>query len=377
MTASYESVGSVHDRPATLDSLDHVPAESVMGPTGQDFWGDAERHRGSRRRVFVIAEAGVNHNGDPSRAHQLVDLAADCGADAVKFQTFDPGAVVAAQADAAPYQRERGASTQLDLLRTLVLPVEAWGDLSAHAEERGLTFLSTAFDAASLDLVMALGVDALKIPSGELDNRPFIEQLASAGLPVIISTGLGTLDEVATAVEAAAMAPAVALLHCVTAYPSPIDQSNLLAIPAMRDAFKVPVGWSDHTSNSVTAIAAVALGAAILEKHVTTDRGLDGPDHAASADRESFAEYVRSVREAESALGDGVKRPTEAESANRRHVRRSFHAARPVAAGERLTPASVVLLRPADGLSPSADIVGRVAGRALQAGQPITEEDLA
>ena len=336
----------------------------------------ATRKVGPGHPCFVIAEAGVNHDGDPALAHQLVDVAAECGADAVKFQTFDPVSLVAAKAPAAPYQRRTGAAAQRRLLDRLTLPASIWPDLAAHAGERGLLFLSTAFDLASLDLLLAAGMAAIKVPSGELDNLAFIAALAAHRLPMVVSTGLGTLDEVAAAVDAAAEAPGLALLHCVTAYPSPVEASNLRAMTTMRDAFGLPVGWSDHTEGSVTAVAAVALSASILEKHLTTDRKRPGPDHAASADPEGFATYVAAVRAAESSLGDGVKRPQPAEDENRVHARRSFHTTRELEAGETIGEADVRLLRPATGLPPAAKVVGRIVARRVEAGRALVAEDL-
>lgn len=326
---------------------------------------------------FVIAEAGVNHNGDLRLAHRLVDVAAASGADAVKFQTFRPEGLVSARAASAPYQRDRGAATQREMLESLTLPRPAWSELAAHAAERGLAFLSTAFDPESLELLLEVGVPAVKIPSGELDNVRFIARTASSGLPVLLSTGLGTLDEVAAALEAASAAPAVALLHCVTAYPAPVPSSNLRAMATMAERFGVPVGWSDHTEGPVTAVAAVALGAAVLEKHVTSDRSLPGPDHAASADPDGLAEYVAAVRAAEACLGDGVKRPAEAELPNLRFARRSYHAARDLAPGEVLREEDVRLLRPATGLPPGTAVAGRTVARAVAAGEPLRPEDLA
>lgn len=326
--------------------------------------------------VFVIAEAGVNHNGDPALAHALIDLAADSGADAVKFQTFEPRALVAADAAAAPYQRDRGATTQLAMLERLTLPKDAWRELADHAAERAIAFLSTAFDSASLELVVDLGVQALKIPSGELDHLEFIAQVSALGLPVILSTGMGTLQEVETAVSAAGSAPSVCVLHCVTAYPAPLDQCNLRAIATMRSALAVPVGWSDHTAGNLSAIAALALGAVVLEKHITTDHTLEGPDHAASAGPAQFADYVACVRQTTSALGDGVKRPAEVELANLPHARRSFHVVRDTPAGTKLTHQDVALLRPASGLPPHAVVIGRVTGRPLAAGDPLCVSDL-
>jgi len=325
---------------------------------------------------FVIGEAGVNHNGDLELAHRLVDAVADAGADAVKFQTFRPEALVAAGVEAAPYQRSRGAGSQAEMLAELVLPGEAWAELAEHATARGLAFLSTAFDLESAEIVRDLKAPALKIPSGELTNLPFIRRLASFGIPLIVSTGMGTMEEVAEAVLAADWAPGVVLLHCVSAYPAPVADANLRVLPTLRDAFDVPVGWSDHTVGSVTAVIAVALGAAVLEKHVTLDRSMRGPDHAASADPAEFAAYVRDVRDAEAALGHRDKRPVASEEENRFYARRSHHAARDLEAGHLLAPEDVVLMRPEAGLAPRETVVGRRLGRAVRAGSPLRAEDL-
>lgn len=335
-----------------------------------------DRLVGPGHPCFVIAEAGVNHDGEVGLAHELVDVAARCGADAVKFQTFRPESLVAAGAAAAPYQRDRGASTQREMLARLALPRTAWAELASHAADRGLVFLSTPFDVESLETLLEIGVQALKVPSGELDNLELIARTASCGLPVILSTGMGTLDEVAAALEAASVAPGVALLHCVTAYPAPVESSNLRAIPAMAERFRVPLGWSDHTEGYVTAVAAVALGASILEKHFTMDRSRPGPDHAASADPDQLASYVAAVRSAEASLGDGIKRPAASELENVEFARRSYHATRDLHPGEVLGKDDVRLLRPATGLPPGTAVVGRVVAREVPAGQALRPEDL-
>jgi N-acetylneuraminate synthase/N,N'-diacetyllegionaminate synthase len=305
-----------------------------------------------------------------------VDVAADTGADAVKFQTFDPELLVASDTEAAPYQQATGHQRQDEMLRALMLPGAAWRELAAHAAERGLQFLSTAFDDRSLKIVLELGVAALKVPSGELDNVSFIARLASCGLPLVLSTGMGNLNEVQAAVDASAEAPGICLLHCVTAYPTPVEASNLRALGTMAERFRLPVGWSDHTTGSVTAIAAVALGASVLEKHFTLDRSLPGPDHGASEDPESFAAYVRDVRAAESALGDGVKRPADVELVNRVHARRSYHARVTLRAGQTIQADDVLLLRPARGLPPSAEVVGRTCMRDVAKGEPLRAGDV-
>jgi len=328
-------------------------------------------------RLTVIAEAGVNHNGDETLAHELVDVAHRSGADAVKFQTFDPALLVSGHAETTPYQRDRGgAQDQQSLLAALTLPATAWAELRDHAEGLGVTFLSTPFDLGSAHLLADLGVSAIKTSSGELTNTPFLRALADLGLPMLVSTGMGDEDEVAAAVAATATAPSVTLLHCVSAYPAPIDEANLNVIPALAQRHGLPVGWSDHTLGSTSAIAAVALGATVLEKHVTTDRGLPGPDHAASLEPDELAAYVAAVRDARSALGDGVKRRMPSEVENATLVRRSWHAATDLPAGHALTPEDVVALRPEHGLVPSVAVVGGLTLRAIVAGDPITPADV-
>lgn len=329
---------------------------------------------------YLIAEAGVNHDGSVADAHALIDLAADSGADAVKFQTFEPAALVSATAAAAAYQTaSTGARTQAEMLAKYVLPLDAWPELSAHAEDRGIEFLSTAFDFASLDLVCDLGVQGLKLGSGELTNRTLLEEVGRRGLPVLCSTGMGTLDEVGAALGWLGSAPSpspVALLHCVSSYPAPVDQCNLRALATMRQEFGVPTGWSDHTVGVVSVISAVALGAVVLEKHVTLDNQRSGPDHAASADPDAFVAYVRAVRDAHAALGDGVKKPVPAEAENIPVVRRSWHAARDLPPGETLHEQDLLALRPESGVPAWADIVGRTLVEGVAAGQPVTESDL-
>jgi N,N'-diacetyllegionaminate synthase len=330
-----------------------------------------------RPDLYVVAEAGVNHDGSVPDAHALVDLAADAGADAIKFQTFDPAALVSATAPTAAYQAaSTGLRTQRELLDQYVLPDQAWPELRDHAIERGVDFLSTAFDLASLDLVCQLGVHALKLGSGELTNQPLLTEVAHRGLPVICSTGMGTEAEVGAAVGWLAGVPGLLLMHCVSSYPAPVEQANLRALVTLQRAFGHPVGWSDHTVGPVSAIASVALGAAALEKHVTLDRSRPGPDHAASADAEGFADYVGQVRAAHAALGDGVKAPVPAEADTAPLVRRSWHATRDLAPGDQIGAQDVALLRPATGIAPSQAVVGRRIVRAVRQGEPLHDTDL-
>lgn len=330
-----------------------------------------------RPGLYVVAEGGVNHDGSVRDAHALVDLAADTGADAIKFQTFDPAAIASAQAAASSYQTAgTGVTNQQELLSRYVLPREAWAELRAHAADRGVDFLSTAFDLASLDLVCEVGVDVLKTGSGELTHRTLLEEVARRELPVICSTGMATESEVAAAVGWLAPAPGLVLLHCVSSYPAPAEECNLRAMVTMRERFALPVGWSDHTIGQVTSVAAVAMGASALEKHITLSNDRPGPDHRASADPDAFAAYVAAVREAHAALGSPEKAPTAAEAENAVLVRRSWHAARDLAAGERLEAADLVALRPQDGIPASADLVGQVLAAAVPRGTPLLERDL-
>lgn len=327
--------------------------------------------------VYVIAEAGVNHNGDVDLAHRLVDLAAASGADAVKFQTFSADKLVSSTAATTPYQRDRGGSAdQRSLLEALTLPTSAWSELRDHATRAGLTFLSTPFDLDSAELLVSLGLPALKVSSGELTNLPYLRRLAALGVTLLVSTGMGSGDEVAAAVEACAEAPGLVLFHCVSAYPAPVEECNLRVIPALSAAHDVPVGWSDHTPGLTTALGAVALGAPILEKHFTADRTLPGPDHLASLEPDALTEYVSATKQLARALGDGVKRRMPSEQDNAVLVRRSWHAAVDLTAGSVIEGDQLALLRPEGGVSPAVDIRGRVVARDVPRGAPITDADL-
>ncbi|MGZ4600904.1 MAG: N-acetylneuraminate synthase family protein [Oryzihumus sp.] len=327
--------------------------------------------------VYVIAEVGVNHNGSVELAHQLVDVAADSGADAVKFQTFSPDQLVSATASTTPYQRERGGSgDQRTLLEALTLPTEAWHELQQHSKERGITFLSTPFDLGSAEMLVDLGLPALKVSSGELTNLPFLRALSGMGVTLLVSTGMGDGAEVDAAVEACAAAPGLILFHCVSAYPAPIQQCNLRVIPALQERHGIPVGWSDHTPGLVTALGAVALGASILEKHFTLDRTMPGPDHAASLEPGELNDYVASSKDLARGLGDGVKRRMPAEEENAGLVRRSWHAAVDLQPGTVLAAEHLSLLRPEGGLSPAVDLFGASVTRHVAAGAPITIGDV-
>ena len=327
--------------------------------------------------VYVVAEVGVNHNGEPDLAHQLIDVAARSGADAVKFQTFAPDRLVSATAATTPYQRERGGYlAQRSMLEALTLPTSVWRDLRAHAVEREIIFLSTPFDLQSAEMLVGLGLPALKVGSGELTNLPFLRSLSSMGVTMLVSTGMGTEAEVAAAVAACADAPGLILFHCVSAYPAPISQCNLRAIPSMQQQHGVPVGWSDHTPGLATALGAVALGACILEKHFTLDRNLPGPDHMASLEPAELDDYVSLTKELALGLGDGVKKRMPAEEENAALVRRSWHATIDLPVGTVLTTDHIALLRPEGGVTPGIAIEGAVLSRGVTAGSPITASDL-
>ncbi|MBP2316262.1 N-acetylneuraminate synthase [Azospirillum soli] len=333
--------------------------------------------------VLVIAEAGVNHNGDLELAHRLVDVAADAGADIVKFQTFRADRLASGSAPKADYQRATtdGAESQRDMLRRLELTAEAHLALQAHCAHRGIEFLSTPFDEESADFLLSIGIRRIKVPSGEVVNLPFLEHLARTGLPMLLSTGMADLEEVAEAVNTVRRAGTsdLTVLQCTTDYPARPEDANLRAMASMASAFGVPVGFSDHTLGIECALAAVALGAVVIEKHVTLDCGLPGPDHAASLEPKALAALVRGIRTVEAALGDGIKRPAEAELRNRAAVRKSLAASRDLPAGHRLEPGDIVVRRPGTGLAPA--LAGRTVGKALRRdvaeGMPFTEDDLA
>ena len=327
-----------------------------------------ERRIGVGAPVFVVAEAGVNHNGDVGLALALVDAAAECGADAVKFQTFRTDALVSRAAPKAGYQAETtgAGESQRDMLARLELSLEDFARVQERCAKRGVVFFSAPFDEASADALERLGVPLFKVPSGEITNAPYLAHVAAKRRPMIVSTGMSTLAEVAEAVAAirAAGDPPVALLHCVSAYPAPPAEMNLRAMDTLRERFGVPVGLSDHTLGLAVALAAVARGAAIVEKHLTLDKAMPGPDHRASLDPGEMAALVRGIRTVESALGDGDKRPTPSELDTRRVARKSLVAARALRAGERLTADAVAVKRPGTGIPPAE--LGRAVGRRLR-----------
>ncbi|RXK46929.1 N-acetylneuraminate synthase [Halorientalis pallida] len=332
--------------------------------------------------VYLIAEGGVNHNGDIARARKLIDAAADSGADAVKFQTFTADRLVAQSAPTAAYQDDTtDVESQSDLLERYELTREDHLELQEYCREQGITFLSTPFDPESADLLDSLSVPAIKLGSGELTNHPLLRHVAELGRPMIVSTGMGRIDEIRAALDVVREADPdadVALLHCTTAYPADVDEVNLRAMEQMADAFDVPVGYSDHTTLVGMPAFATAAGALIVEKHLTLDRSLPGPDHHASLEPDEFDRAVTLARQAALARGNPEKRPTESERENVFPIRKSLHAARSIDAGRVLTREDLAVKRPEAGIQPSEvdDVLGRRTTTALDRDDPITEADL-
>ncbi|MBI2569198.1 MAG: N-acetylneuraminate synthase family protein [Candidatus Schekmanbacteria bacterium] len=319
-------------------------------------------------RTTLIAEAGLNHDGSLATALHLVGAAAIAGADAVKFQTFRADRLVA---------RRR---PEWELFRQWELPPEAWRELAREAARLDLELMSTPFDEDSLALLVDLGVKRIKVASGDLTYLPLLRAVAHTELPVLLSTGMSGLGEIEQAVSCLEESGAgeITLLHCVSAYPCPAPALNLRAMDTLRSAFGLPVGLSDHTLGTAAAVAAVARGAVVVEKHFTLDRGAPGPDHALSLDPETFRQLVNDVRFVEAALGDGRKALQACEEPSRRFGRRALHASRDLPAGHRLELEDLEALRPADGLPPQAlsVVVGRKLRRALISGEPVTWEDV-
>lgn len=342
----------------------------------------AGREIGDGHPCFVIAEAGVNHNGDATLAARLVDAAAAAGADAVKFQTFVADRLASPLAPKAAYQLETTArdESQLEMLKRLELAPALHRELLTRCAERGIVFLSTPFDEGSVDLLAELGVAAFKVSSGDLTNLPLLARIAATGTPVILSTGMATLAEVEVAVRTLREhgADRIAVLHCVSRYPALPSEVNLAAMATMREALGLPVGYSDHTDGIDIAVASVALGACILEKHFTLDQSLPGPDHRMSLEPEALAAMVQSVRRVEAALGHGRKEPAPTEAETAAAARKSVVAAVDIPGGTRLTASVLRVMRPGTGLPPAMwdEIVGRQTRHAIAAGTPLMREML-
>lgn len=329
---------------------------------------------------FVVAEAGVNHNGNVELAKQLVDACVQCGADAVKFQTFQARKLVAEGTPKATYQikNTQREESQLEMLSQLELTAAQYEEIARFADARGLLFLSTPFDCESVDLLDRIGVPIFKVSSGDLTYVPFLRYLAKKGKPIILSTGMSSMEEVQIAVDVLTSAGArdFALLQCVSEYPAPPEEINLRAMLSMRERFCCPIGYSDHTAGLEVAVAAVALGARIIEKHLTLDRNLPGPDHLASLEPAEFSELLRQIRVVESALGDGVKKGAPSERETQRLVRRSIVAAKQITPGAYITEDLIECRRPENGI-PAVyydKLLGRRARHGFVPGELLTWE---
>ena len=324
-----------------------------------------------RKPTLIIAEAGVNHNGDIAMAMQLIDKAAEAGADLVKFQTFSADRQVTRTAAKAVYQTQTTSKSesQYEMLRRLEISDEMHNDLMRHCKSRNIGFFSTGFDIESIDLLVALGQECFKIPSGELTNLPYLRHIGALGGSVILSTGMATLGDIEAAIDALEQAGtsrrSMKVLHCTTEYPTPMSDVNLRAMQSIAAAFDVEVGYSDHTPGIEVAIAAVAMGASVIEKHFTLDRNLPGPDHKASLEPAELAAMVAAIRNIEIALGDGVKRLTESEARNEPVMRKSLMASQVISAGEVFSSENITTKRPGTGISPMRwdEVIGRTANR--------------
>jgi N,N'-diacetyllegionaminate synthase len=336
---------------------------------------------GAQSPVLVIAEIGVNHDGSVERAIQLVQAARRCGADAVKLQVFSADRLMHASAGMAAYQKERCADTHVsDMLRRYELPLEDLKQIVACAREEGLIPLATPFSIDDVETIAALDLPAIKIASPDLVNRPLLQRVALLGRPLIISTGAATMDEVSTTLQwLREWSARCALLHCVSSYPTRVSDANLGWIEQFERTFNVPVGFSDHTTEVFAGAFATAAGACVIEKHLTYDCRAEGPDHAASADPATFAQYVSLIRMAERMRGTGPKRVLECEKDVRTLSRQSLVLVRDVAAGERIAESDLTVQRPGTGIPPAqmAEAIGRVAARPLPRGTMLQWDMLA
>jgi N,N'-diacetyllegionaminate synthase len=325
-------------------------------------------------KTLIIAEAGVNHNGDLTLARKLIDVAAAAGADRVKFQTFSADALVTTQASKADYQMHGtdAGESQYEMLRGLELTRPMHEELIAHCKTQGIEFFSTGFDLESVDLLARLGVECFKIPSGEITNLPYLRHVGGYGKRVILSTGMSSLGDIEAALlvleHAGTPRNLITVLHCTTEYPAPIAEVNLHAMLTIRRAFGVAVGYSDHTPGIEVAIAAVALGATVIEKHFTLDRSLPGPDHKASLEPDELKSMVAAIRNVEQALGDGIKCASPSELKNRSVGRKSIVAAHAIEPGEIFSNANLTAKRPGTGISPMRwdELIGKSAPRRYQ-----------
>ncbi len=321
------------------------------------------------RRVCIIAEVGVNHNGNIELAKNMIVEAKRCGADIVKFQTAKLEMFVTRNAEKADYQKQTTDSkeSQYNMLKKLTLSFEQFVMLDNYCKENDITFLSTPFDVASIDFLNQLEMPFWKIPSGEITNFPYLIRIASTHKPIVLSTGMSTIDEIQAAINVLQDngSDAITLLHCTTEYPAPYLDVNLKAMETLRSKFNVAVGYSDHTKGIEIPVAAVAMGATIIEKHFTLDRNMEGPDHKASLEPDEFASMVKAIRNVELAIGDGEKKPAESEKKNIAIARKSIVAACKINKGEVFTEDNITTKRPGNGISPMqwVEVLG---GRAVK-----------
>ena len=328
-------------------------------------------------RVTIIAEAGVNHNGDMKLAKQLIDVAAESKADAVKFQTFISEKCISVGADKANYQKQTMGETgsQLDMVKKLELSFDNFRELKEYCEKKNIIFLSTAFDIDSAKFLYEIGLETFKIPSGEITNYPLLKTIGEFHKKVIMSTGMSELFEIENAIAILKQhgTEDISLLHCNTQYPTPMEDVNLRVMLQLKDKFQMPVGYSDHTLGIEVPVAAVALGASIIEKHFTLDKNMEGPDHKASLEPDELSKMVASIRNIELALGDGEKRVTDSERENIDVARKSIVAAIPIKKGENFTENNIAVKRPGTGISPMQwnNIIGQKALRDFRADELI------
>lgn len=320
-------------------------------------------------KVFIIAEAGVNHNGSIELAKELIDRASEAGADAVKFQSFKAESLVTKSAKKAEYQEDTTdvEENQFQMIKRLELDYDKHEELMNYCKSKGILFLSSPFDLDSIDLLENLGLEIFKIPSGEIINLPYLRKIGSLRKKVILSTGMSTLGDIEKALDILKVEGTtdITVLHCNTEYPTPMKDVNLSAMNTIKDAFKVNVGYSDHTLGIEVPIAAVALGATVIEKHFTLDKTMEGPDHRASLEPEELKEMVKAIRNIELTLGDGVKRLTESEKKNIDIVRKSIVASKDIKKGNKFTEENLGIKRPGDGISPMRwdEVIGKISNR--------------
>jgi len=339
----------------------------------------------NKNKVLIIAEAGVNHNGNIDQAFQLIDIASESGADVIKFQTFNAETLVSHKAQKADYQINNGnceEKSQFQMLKKLEIPKSWYEKLIQHCENRNIQFLSTGFDEKSNDFLEHLGIPFFKIPSGEITNKPYLEHIAKKGKNVVLSTGMSTLGEVKQAIDIlnlnGLVKTMISVLHCNTEYPTPFEDVNLNAMTTMKNELQITVGYSDHTLGISIPIAAVAMGARIIEKHFTLDKSSDGPDHKASLEPEELYLMVKGIRNIEKAIGNYEKKPSFSEKKNIHIVRKSIHLKNQLNKGHLITKNDLIMLRPGDGISPMKIelILGKKINKDLQSLHKLNFNDL-